>query len=63
MALHEHTSITYAPTHQWLTTLHRDIKLSNLLLDVHGRVKIADFGLGQFFACFIILLDYLLTVF
>lgn len=28
--------------------LHRDIKCSNLLLDNHGNLKIADFGLSTF---------------
>lgn len=29
--------------------LHRDIKGSNLLIDNHGNLKIADFGLANFY--------------
>ena len=29
--------------------LHRDIKGSNVLVDRHGNLKIADFGLANFF--------------
>lgn len=29
--------------------LHRDIKGSNLLIDDHGNLKIADFGLASYF--------------
>uniref|UniRef100_A0A915BGB9 Cyclin-dependent kinase 7 n=2 Tax=Parascaris univalens TaxID=6257 RepID=A0A915BGB9_PARUN len=29
--------------------LHRDLKPNNLLMNCHGRIKIADFGLARFF--------------
>ena len=28
--------------------IHRDIKLDNLLLDIHNNIKICDFGVGKF---------------
>jgi serine/threonine protein kinase len=27
--------------------VHRDIKLENILLDGHGRIKIGDFGVSR----------------
>jgi serine/threonine protein kinase len=38
------TALQFAHDHR---ILHRDIKPENILIDTHGRVKIADFGIAR----------------
>ena len=41
------SGIAYCHTHR---VLHRDLKPQNLLLDNHGTIKLADFGLARAFS-------------
>jgi len=38
------SALTYCHSHH---VVHRDLKLENILIDFHGRVKICDFGLAK----------------
>ena len=42
--------LAYLHDESEIRIIHRDIKTSNILLDDKYRLKIADFGLGRFFA-------------